>query len=80
MKVVEIYPSNYRDIPKTLRVIAKELEDGDLHDMKYCAIVMLGADGVEIFGLGMEMDPSTLFQMGIQYHIEMLRNGAQASD
>lgn len=51
LKVVELYPSNYRDPVATLRQIAQEIEDGVYGGVGAAALVLLG-DTMEVFAMG----------------------------
>lgn len=50
--VETIYDYNFRDVPKTLRYIAEQIEAGVYGKVSEAAFVLQSVDGVEIFGLG----------------------------
>lgn len=81
MNVVELYPSNYRDIPKTLRVIADQMEAGTYGHIKKCAVVTFDCQGnVELFGLGSIKGPEEgafILQMGINHAVQMAKDYAR---
>ena len=58
MKVVELYPTNFRDVVATLRTIADEVERGDFGEVKCCAIAMRGTR-LNIFSCGPDADVSS---------------------
>jgi hypothetical protein len=49
--VTSLYETNFRDIPATLRVIAEQIERGDLGEVTEGALVIFG-QRLDIFGLG----------------------------
>ena len=46
--------NNYRDVAKTLRVIADEIENGEHGSVRYAAVVLLQENGAveHVFGAG----------------------------
>lgn len=50
-EVRELYRSNYRDAPATLRNIADGIERGDYGSVQCVAVAMLGSD-LEVFACG----------------------------
>lgn len=67
MNVVPIYNSNFRQVPETLRFIAKEIEAGKYGDVGCAGLVIVG-DTMEMFGMGEDADaPSValLFQAAL---------------
>jgi hypothetical protein len=67
LKVVTIHESNFRDPVATLRVIAKEIEDGTYSKVETVGIVMMSEQGLTVFGLGPYSDAS---------HISLLMQAA----
>lgn len=55
LKIVELYPSNYRDPVAGLRAIADEIEQGVFGGVSNVAVVVLG-DEMHVHGLGAESD------------------------
>lgn len=53
LHIVELYPSNFRDVPATLRVVADDIEAGKYGTVGELALVLMG-DAVEVFGMGPE--------------------------
>ena len=53
-----LYPSNFRDVPATLRHLAKRIENGEFGEILCCTVGLLG-DTLEVFGMGTEADPMT---------------------
>ena len=51
-EVKTLYESNYRDVPKTLRLIADEIEAGKHGEVIEGIVVIHSANGVECFGQG----------------------------
>lgn len=51
LNVVPIYPSNFRQVPETLRRIADEVEAGTYGAIGCAGLVLLG-DRVHVFGMG----------------------------
>lgn len=49
--VTTLYETNFRNIPETLRVIAEQIESGELGEIKEGALVIFG-NRLEVFGLG----------------------------
>lgn len=65
MKVVQLYDSNARDVPATLRKIAAGIEDDPVSS---CVVVTFGRD-LKVYGLGDKGDSGTamlLLQAAIQ--------------
>lgn len=50
-EVKTLYESNRVDVPASLRLIADEIERGDLGEIGTCAVVVMGSS-LEVFGLG----------------------------
>ncbi len=73
MTVSTIYKSNFRNVPETLRVIAKEIEDGMHAEVDLCGIVLLGSAGIEVFGAGEDSDAA---KVALLFHggFEELKN------
>lgn len=59
MKVVELYPSNFRDPVATLRRIADKLEAGEYGAVGTVGVVVLG-DTMEVFGAGEDSEPPSV--------------------
>lgn len=55
LKVVEIYPSNFRDPAATLRKIAEDIESGKHGEVGCIGIVLLG-DELKVFGAGQDSE------------------------
>lgn len=55
LKVVEIYPTNFRDVPGALRSVADDVENGVYGDVSCVAISMMGKK-IEVFGIGPESE------------------------
>jgi hypothetical protein len=67
MKVVAAYNSNFRQAAETLRVIAREIEDGTYGEVSCCGLVLLGST-MEVFTMGPDSDApsaSLLFNAAI---------------
>lgn len=56
MNVVELKRQGWRDAPKTLRVIADDIENGSFGDVRVAGLVLLSDDvdspRVTVFGMG----------------------------
>jgi hypothetical protein len=59
LKVVELYPSNYRDPVATLRLIADDIEAGKYGDVGSVGLVLLG-DTMEVFGIGQDAEAPSI--------------------
>ena len=66
-EVITLYPSNFRDIAKTLRVIADQVEDGTLESVSEM-VVILGGDKLDVFSLGISGVNSTLVLLELAKH------------
>lgn len=56
-KIVELYPSNYRDPVATLRKIADEMEAGEFGPVGCVGVVLMG-NAVHVFGAGLDSEPA----------------------
>lgn len=52
LQLVTLYPHNFREVAKTLRHIADDVDAGNHGDVQTLAMVMLGDRGVQTFGIG----------------------------
>lgn len=68
-KVVELYPSNFRDPVATLRVIADEIESGKYGEVGCVGVVLLG-NSMEVFGAGEDSEAPSV---GLLLHAGFLR-------
>ena len=69
LKVVEIYPHNFREPAATLREIADQIEAGRYGEVGCVGVVLLG-DRVEVFGAGVD---SAAPSVGLLLHAGFMR-------
>lgn len=60
LKVVTLSKSNFRDPAATLRVIADQIESGEISDVATVGMVIMGKGGLRIYGIGPKSDPPDL--------------------
>ena len=68
-EVTTLYPSNYREIVPTLRVLADEIERGDHGKVSGGVVILSLPDEVTVFGMGEESSQAEtvlLMTQGIQ--------------
>lgn len=87
-----LYESNFRDVAKTLRVIAKDVEKGKYGDVNEAALVFDGAkeEDYSVFGFGPRSagvyGTMALFELGIgelrakMYNAKMLKAALNGPD
>ena len=54
-EVIALYPSNFRDVAETLRVIAADIDAGEYGDVGSAALVIKG-NTLNVFGAGRDSD------------------------
>lgn len=59
LKIVELYPNNFRDAVAALRKIADEIEAGDFGNVGSVGVVIMG-NKMEIFGAGVDSEGPTM--------------------
>ena len=67
--IVSLYPTNFRDVPATLRNIANEIESGKYGEVGSCAVTLLG-NTFEVFGMGADAEGPSI---GILLNAGVLR-------
>lgn len=74
--VVSLYPSNFRDVPATLRQIADQIEKGQFGEVGSTAVVIL-RDTMDVFGLGEDSEPCAI---GMLLHAAFQRMSRQIEE
>jgi hypothetical protein len=70
LKVVELFPSNFRDPAATLRYIADQIAAGEYGEVRAVGMVLLGTDEggnkLELFAMGPEANIATQSAMFLE--------------
>lgn len=67
-----VHESNFRDVVKTIRKIADEIERGDFGEVKQCGIAIFG-EQLNVFGAGPDAEAPTIALLFSAAHLRLAR-------